>query len=201
MDSLRGYYRLRCNHHSQEELPQSEAAEMAMYRNQEDGALLPSYYTNPPLSHHRKSRSVSNSFDDEMDMTERVEAESDRWSVKLMRRKQKSEADFTTTSIEKKNEMKKDNGFVSAEKSLSQRSKQLVGSGPNLVSLGDSVVVGNVGVVRKSTSTPSLQDEEMGSIRYWKRNLKPDLQASSSAAAIPRPILPMSGWKTKTALD
>lgn len=216
-NSLRGYDRLRSNNNSQE-LPQSDV-EMPSSQNHEDGLFRTSpTYMNPPLSRHRKSRSVANSFEG-MDMTGE-ESKSERWSEKFVRSLQKSESDFPT-SLEKKKQTE-ENGLVGggsgggggfspiAGKGLAQRSKQVIvgGSGQNVMSLGDSVVVGDgVGSsrgVRKSTSTPSLQDEEVGSSIRWptssKRSLKPDLQAASSAG-MARPILPMSGWRSKKAVD
>jgi hypothetical protein len=77
------------------------------------------------------------------------------------------------------------------------------------VGLGDSIIADVSDGVRKSSSTPSLQDQENSySSSVWptsKWSLKPDLQALSTAAisipifdGLPKPI---SGRRSKAALD
>lgn len=235
MSNLQGYYGLKAT----EKKPKSEGFEMAIYRNGgshylEDGPFAePSLLSNPPLSHHRKSKSVANGFfsnnielGDDLAVTESREVDSDKWYEKLIRRRQKSEADFTSRTPETL--LKEDNsssgGFSSITgKGLALRPKAAsrTASGadtePGLTSnfiplnLGDSLIADSLNGVRKSSSTSSLQDQENGpssSSSIWatpKWNLKSDLQALSTAA-ITRPIFdglpkPMTGRRNKAALD
>ncbi|EOX99130.1 Peptidoglycan-binding LysM domain-containing protein, putative isoform 3 [Theobroma cacao] len=208
MSSLQGYYGLK----PAEKKTKSEGFEMAVYRKGEahyleDGPFLkPSPASNPPLNYHRK------------------EGEADKSNEKLIRRRQKSEADFTARTPEKL--LKEDNtssgGFSTiTAKGLALRSKaasrtvsgadaEVAGINPMPIGIGDGFVVDGFSVVRKSSSTSSLQDQDSNSLSsLWptasKWSLKPDLQALSTVA-ITRPIFdglpkPMSGRKNKAALD
>ncbi|GAV60996.1 hypothetical protein CFOL_v3_04524 [Cephalotus follicularis] len=227
MSSLQGYYGLKPN----DQRNTSEGLEMAVYRKGcarylEDGPFVDTSPTsNPPLSRHRKSRSVTNGFVDENgDPAANLLTEEAREgdSEKLLRRRQKSAADFTSCTPEML--LKKDNsngsGFSAITgKGLALRNKAVSriafaadseegGLNPIPIGLGDSHVVDGSSAVRKSSSTSSLQDQEASgsSLRQSsKRSLKPDLQVLSSAA-VTRPIFdglpkPLTGWRNKAAMD
>lgn len=233
MSSLQGYYGLK----PAEEKFASEGFEMAVYRKGgahylEDGPFAkPSGELNPPLSHHRKSKSEANGFttenghlDDHLSAQESTDSESDNWIEKLLvRRRQKSEADFSSRTPEKL--LKEDNsgggGFSAITgKGLALRPKSTsrTPSGaeaeaglpnPIPIGLGESFVIDSLSGVRKSSSTSNLQDPDNSTLSsLWpttKWSLKPDLQALSSAV-IARPIFdglpkPITGRRNKAALD
>ncbi|KAL8139893.1 hypothetical protein V2J09_005914 [Rumex salicifolius] len=232
MSSLQGYYGLREESHPRR--TQSEGFEMAVYNKEmvgpfENGASMkPSSGLKPPLSLHGKSRSLANGFyteEDEMGnhvpLGESSDTDSDKWSDKPVRRRQKSEADFTSRIPEKILKESGISGWFSAitGKGLALRTKsssrnsldseaEAVGTNANASGLLASIIADGLLGVRKSSSTPILQDEDNNSsISIWKGswNLKPDLQALSNSA-IAKPILdgwanPITGRKTKTALD
>ncbi|KAL0296459.1 UNVERIFIED_CONTAM: hypothetical protein Sradi_6698000 [Sesamum radiatum] len=230
MTSLRGYYGLR----PEDRKSTAEGCEMAVYwkggsHYLEDGPFAKSSpVSNPPLSQHRKSKSVALLLenDDLMDQVSLQEAESsdsDKWIEKLVRRRQKSEADFTARTPEKL--LKEDNTNSSAisaitGKNLALRPKsanRTVSGGvdgeagalnPIPIGLGDSFITDMVGGVRKSSSTSCLQDPDNGTLSsLWptsRWSLKPDFQALSTSA-ITRPIFdglpkPMTR-RNKAALD
>ncbi|XP_075522355.1 uncharacterized protein LOC142555394 [Primulina tabacum] len=232
MSSLQGYYGLR----STDQNAATGGFEMAVYRKAgasylEDGLFLKSaHVVNPPLSLHRKSKSVANGLVSEKGnlknqilLQEAEDSDSDRLIETLARRRQKSEADFTCRTPEML--LKEENNCSSAisaitGKGLALRPKSasrtvwggVDGEVGGLTSIplgpGDSLVADSVNGFRKSSSTSSLQDTDNGALSsIWptsKWNLKPDFQALSTAA-ITRPIfdglpLPM-GRKNKTAVD
>ncbi|KAL3830646.1 hypothetical protein ACJIZ3_019448 [Penstemon smallii] len=234
MNSLRGYYGLRPSYQD----PASQGCEMSVYQNGgshylEDGLFAKSSYnSNPPLSHHRKSKSVANCLSsgnnylvDPLLSKEAENSEStDRWIEKLLRRRQKSEADFTAcrTPVKLLKEEISNGSAISpiTGKGLALRPKSanrtvsggVDGEAGGFTSIplgsGDSVVTDSVNGVRKSSSTSSLNDSENGTLSsIWptsKWNLKPDFQALSNAA-IAIPIFdglpkPMSR-RNKAALD
>ncbi|XWS63307.1 hypothetical protein CRYUN_Cryun06bG0084100 [Craigia yunnanensis] len=229
MSSLQGYYGLK----STEKKTISEGFEMAVCRKgeahfPEDGPFLNmSSTSNPSLKLHRKCRSVTNGFFDEngevvadiISAEEAKECEPDKSNEKLIRRRQKSEADFTARTPERL--LKEDNtssgGFSTiTAKGLALRSKaasrtnsgadaEVSGFNHTPTGLGDGYIVDGFSVVRKSSSTSSLQDQDSSSLSsLWpasKWSLKPDLQALSTVG-ITRPIFdglpkPMSGRKNK----
>ncbi|CAA0824238.1 peptidoglycan-binding LysM domain-containing protein [Striga hermonthica] len=221
---LRGYYGLK----SVDPKGASEGFEMSVYRKGgshylEDGPFSNS--SNPPLSHHRKSKSAANCLaaenGDRLIMSQ--EPETNDSIEKLIRRRQKSVADFSKCTPEKLLKEENTSGIAISSsitgKGLALRPKsagrtngdgETGGAGPFPLSLGDSLLndSGNGSGVRKSSSTSSLQDSENGSLSsIWptsKWSLKSDFQALS-AAAITRPIfdgLPKpSNRKNKAALD
>ncbi|KAE8672723.1 Detected protein of confused Function [Hibiscus syriacus] len=233
MNSLQGYYGLKPPQKS----VSSEGFEMAVYRkgeshDLEDGSSLRlSSYYDPPLRLQRKIRSVTNGFYDKngeitadiLSAGEAKDGDPDKSNDKLIRRRQKSEADFTARTPERL--LKEDNnnsgGFSTiTAKGLAQRSKaatrtnvgadaELFGFNTAPTDLGDGYVVDGFATVRKSSSASSLQDQENGSLSsLWaasKWNLKPDLQALSTVSitmpmfdGLPKPI---SARKNKAALD
>lgn len=233
MSSLQGYYGLK----PADQKTSSEGFEMAVYRNEGAHYLEDEPFSNhsqgynPPLSHHRKSRSLVNGFlaenselADDMTVTEAREGDSDKWNEKLVRRRQKSEADFSSRAPEMllMEDSSSSGGFSATKgKGLALRPKAAsrTTSGadaeagwlsPIPIGLGDSLVADIFSGVRKSSSTSSLQDQDSNcsSSSIWstsKWSLMPDLQARSTAA-ITRPIFdglpkPLTGRRNKTALD
>ncbi|KAH1098680.1 hypothetical protein J1N35_015601 [Gossypium stocksii] len=232
MSSLQGYYGLKPS----EKSVASEGFEMAVYRKGEgnyleDGPSLKlSSASDPPLKLHRKCRSVTNGFYDEngeiaadIISAAEVKDDPDKSNDKLIRRRQKSEADFNPRAPEKilKEDNTSNGGFSTiTAKGLAQRSKAATRSNPGAdaevfgfnttaTGLGDGYVVDGFTAVRKSSSTSSLQDQDSSSLSsLWptsKWNLKPDLQALSTVS-ITKPIFdglpkPISARKNKAALD
>ncbi|KAL2541294.1 Peptidoglycan-binding LysM domain-containing protein [Abeliophyllum distichum] len=225
MSSLLGFYGLKPA--GQEAAP--EGFEMAVYRNGahylEDGPSGKcSPISNPPLSHHRKSKSVASDLMsnnghsiNQVSSQDTEDSDSGKWIEKLTRRLPKSEANLTSRTPEKL--LKEDNstsgGFsVITGKSLALRAKsasravsgvdaQAGGPNPIPIGLGDSFL-DSLAAVRKSSSTSSLQDSDncaSSSVRpVPKWSLKPDFQALSTAAifeGLPKPM----GRKNKAALD
>lgn len=187
----------------------SEGFEMAVYRKGvshylEDGPFVKATpHSCQPLGLHRKCKSVAN------DMSQNgvgsTENGSDRMFEKLARRRQKSEADFSsrTTEVLLKEDNSSGSGFsAAAGKGLALRPKSASRtiSGPDAEAssinsipmlLYDSLLNDSASV-RKSSSTSSLQQESDSSTlsSLWttsKWNLKPDFQAISTAA-ITKPI-------------
>ncbi|MBA0843176.1 hypothetical protein Goarm_000389, partial [Gossypium armourianum] len=234
MSSLQGYYGLKPT----EKKTMPEGFEMALYRKGEadyleDGLFLKPSSSNPLSMLKRKSRSVANGFYDEngeilvdiMSAGEGKEGEPDNKSnEKLIRRRQKSEADFTARLLKEDNTGNVGFPAITA-KQLALRSK--AGSRMNSAAvdgfnvattiLGEECTVNGYGEVRKSSSTSCLHDHQENSSNIgssslsslWpaasKWSLKPDLQALSTAG-IKRPILdgftkPMPARKNKAALD
>lgn len=226
MSSLQGYYGLK----QPDQKHASEGFEMAVYRKGgshylEDGPFVKSSpLSNPPLSLQRKSKSVANGFMSENGVPanhpstqDNRDNGSDRWFEKLVRRRQKSETDFTRTPEMLLKEDNSNSGWFSAvgSKGLALRPKSanraLSGAdaeassiSPIPIGLGDSFLNDSASIVRKSSSTSNLQDSDSGTLSsLW--NLKPDFQAISTAA-ITKPIFdglpkPITGRRNKTALD
>ncbi|XP_021910616.1 uncharacterized protein LOC110824331 isoform X2 [Carica papaya] len=230
MSSLQGYYKLKP---SDQKTP-FEGSEMAFQKKgrahclEDSPFLVPLPSCNPPLSLHRKSRSLANGLDengeftdftDTMHVAEAGECNSDKWKEKLVRRRQKSEADFTSHTPEMLLEDNSGGSGFSAitGKGLALRSKAAsrislaadseAASGSNVIptNLIDSLVVDGFFGVRKSSSTSSLQDQDSNNRSTVKRSSKPDLPCMSSGA-ITRPIFdglpkPLTGRRNKAALD
>lgn len=228
MNSLQGYYGLK----PPDDKAAPEGCEMAVYRKEgsrylEDGPFgKPSPQMNPPLSLHRKSKSVANGFKLENgDFANGVsagagEGDSDNWISNLVRRRQKSEADFSSRTPETL--LKEDTtsgGFSTiAGKGLALRPKAAnrtfsgadgEGGSQNsmLTAVGEFSLIDSLSGVKKSSSTSSLQDSDNSSSIWPTVNwsLKPDLQVLSTAA-ITRPIFdglpkPTTSRKNKTAVD
>lgn len=229
MSSLQGYYGLK----SSDQKSRNDGFEMAVWKGTSH------YLEDVPISgtqqlsdlllmhHHRKSKSLVNGFVGEKgEMADVQSAEAGdvdpKWNEKLIRRRQKSVADFSHSPemVLKDDNSSGSNGFSSSAGKgfLAQRPKASsrtnlaidneVGLIPIPIGLGDSFVAadGFSAVVRKSSSTSSLPDPENGTTSIWstsKWSLKPDLQAISSAS---RPIfdglpIPLTGRRNKAALD
>ncbi|KAL9256465.1 LysM and putative peptidoglycan-binding domain-containing protein [Drosera capensis] len=195
----------------------------------DDGAFpQPSLSMNPPLSFHRKSRSLANGFGiHDCDLNKDVPPsypDSDGWTRKFVKQYLKSEDEFPNRTPEKL--LKEENGnggWFSAitGKGLSLRNK--ASTRTNLVAEADAfnpsngssrsqdpcALSGGSSGFRKSFSTPSLQDEQhvnfpsMFSTTKWR--LKPDFKAFSTSI-ITRPIfdglaIPIGGRRSKASLD
>lgn len=220
MSSLQGYYGLKPT----EQKSRIDGFEMALYRK---GASH--YLEDMPISgtsqhsdllthHHRKSKSLVNGFlgekGDVGDLQSAEAGDGDpKWSDKLIRRRQKSVADFSHSPemlLKDDNSSGGSNGFSSSvvKGLLAQRPKTSsrtnlasdneVGLIPIPIGLGDSFVAADgFAAFRKSSSTSSLPDQENGSTSsIWS-------QAISTAS---RPIFdglpkPLTGRRNKAALD
>ncbi|KAL0358251.1 UNVERIFIED_CONTAM: hypothetical protein Scaly_1510800 [Sesamum calycinum] len=220
MSSLQGFYSLN----QLDQKASLQGSEMTVFRNGmghylEGGPFsTSSSLSNPPLSRHRKSKSLANGLMlanggvlDPFLSQEDETSGADNLIEKLLRRRQKSE-DFTGHPIEKL--LKEDNSNNSAISSITSKGLALrpksatrTASGvrgelgrlyPIPIGLGDSFLTDTVNGVRKSPSTSNLPESDSGaSSSIWATStwsLKQDFQALSSAAI---PI----GRRTKTALD
>ncbi|CAN8252064.1 unnamed protein product [Cochlearia groenlandica] len=228
MTSLQGYYGLKPSNRRA-----SEGFEMAVYKKDasrlqdDDQYLAPFPATNTPLNHHRKSRSLVDAVIDEVNQSSSPgQSKAELNSDKPARRRQKSEADFTSRAPELL--LKEDNrissgGFSSiAGKGLALRSK-VVSSRTNILSdtetcnsnsmpinLMDEPVGDSLSNARKSFGDSSLQEPECnnsnGSSSIWltsKWTLTPELLTQ---VAMTRSIFdgfhkPLSGWRNKKAVD
>ncbi|XP_051116553.1 uncharacterized protein LOC127241505 [Andrographis paniculata] len=215
MSTLQSYYGLK----PPNQKTPAEGFEMAVYRNgiaqspdPDDPFSTRVSLPNPPLSHQRKSKSVSNGLMSAngtlhvpLLLQESKESSSaEKLLDRLVRRRQKSEADFASTTPPEKLLKEENNTGSSAVsaitgKRLALRPKSAnrsggggdpdpVGINAPIVStgMGDSFLTDNFEGVRKSSSASSLQESDNGALSsIWptaKWSLKPDFQALSSAA-------------------
>ncbi|KAJ0233858.1 hypothetical protein HA466_0278780 [Hirschfeldia incana] len=224
MYSLQGYYGLK------PAVSVGGSLEMGNYKTERNGDnqyLRPFPSTNAPLNHHRKSRSLVNALLEEVNQSPDNNASREPSSNKFMRRRQKSEADFSSRTPElllKDENSSSNGGFLSvAGKGLALRSK--ASSRTNLaaesennnfnpvpISLIDAPVSDSFSSVRKSSSASCLQDPDgnscngSSSLSLWaasKWSLKPDLLTpaaitSSIFDGLPKPL---TGRRNKTAMD
>ncbi|CAN8236970.1 unnamed protein product [Cochlearia groenlandica] len=231
MYSLQGYYGLKPANRT---VSEGGFLEMGIYKtetsqhlsnNGDNQYLRPFPSTNIPLNHHRKSRSLVNALFEEVNNSPENNTPQESNSDKFIRRRQKSEADFSSRTPElllKEENVSSNGGFLSiAGKGLALRSK--ASSRTNLsaeadngsfnpvpMNLMDAPVSDSFSSVRKSSSASSLQDPDgnsnNSSLCLWptsKWSLKPDLLTpaaitSSIFDGLPKPL---TGRKNKTALD
>ncbi|KAM1064754.1 hypothetical protein ACFX2J_020215 [Malus domestica] len=220
MNSLQSYYGLKPRNQNSI----TEGFEMAVYKNGgahylEDGPFLgASTASDQPLSQPRKSRSLVK-LDENSELSDSMPADGDSDPLRI-RRRQKSEADFSRTPEKLLGDNSGNAGFsaitgkclalrpTAANRTALGNDVEAGGLNPIPVGLGDSLIADELSGVRKSSSTSNLQDHESsGSASIWstsKWSLKPDLQAFSTAV-IAKPIFdglpkPMTG-RRKTALD
>ncbi|BAT98739.1 hypothetical protein LR48_Vigan06g140200 [Vigna angularis] len=182
-----------------------------------------------PLSHHRKSKSLVNVILEEiMEKSNEAsaaitkEVDSSKWNYNLVQRRQKSVADFSRIPELLLREDNSSTGVLPPRtgKGLALRQKvasrttlatdsEQNGLSPAAMGMGDATLNEGSSRVRKSSSTSCLHDQDnSGSSSIWPTsmwNLKPDLQALSTAA-IGKPIFdglpkPITGRKNKAALD
>ncbi|KAL6175759.1 hypothetical protein ACLB2K_052398 [Fragaria x ananassa] len=229
MSTLQKYYGLKPSSRR----ASSEGMEMAVYRSRssedfEDGSKASPF--SDSQSHHSMARRFSVGQLSENGalgdyFADSIDGEGEKSDDKSVRRRQKAEVENGNVTPERM--LKGENsggrsGFsASTGKGLAMRPKSAsravlqsesdagwLNSIP--VGLGESIMTTDeVTVVRKSTSTPSLKEEENNSsASVWptsRWSLKTDLQALSNAASITRPIFdglpkPITG-RWKTALD
>ncbi|KAL8100568.1 uncharacterized protein LOC141701003 [Apium graveolens] len=229
MNNLQGYYGLK----PPDQKGTSEGCELAVYQNGGSHHLAdgqfgkPSPHMNPPLSIHRKSRSVIDTFKlvngnlaNGASVSAAGETDSDNWTSNMVRRRQKSEADVNSRAPEMLLKGETSNGGFSkiTSKGLALRPKASGRTtsgvdnetGPQSsvsTSVGEFSLIDSLDGVKKSSSTPSFQDSDSSSSIWPTVNwsLKPDLQALSTVA-ISRPIFdglpkPVTSRKNKTAVD
>ncbi|VVB17518.1 unnamed protein product [Arabis nemorensis] len=225
MDSLQGYYGLKPRNRRD-----SEGFEMAVYKKesscpQDDVQYLtPFPITNTPLNHHRKSRSLVDAVIAEVKQSSNHSKAGEVNSDKPTRRREKSEADFTSRAPElllKEENRSRTGGFSAiAGKGLALRSKAasktnlsadtgMGNSNPVPINLMDAPAGDSFSSVRKSFSASSLQEPDCNSngSSLWptsKWTLTPDLltqaaMASSIFDGMPKPLL--TGRRNKKALD
>ncbi|CAN8256884.1 unnamed protein product [Cochlearia groenlandica] len=198
----------------------TKASDRFFSSNGDNQYLKPFPSTNTPLNHHRKSKSLVSTLFEEVNKSPDNNTSQATLSHKFIRRRQKSEADFTSRTPElllKEENGSSNGGFSSiAGKGLALRSKASCRTnlsaesetGPVPISLMDAPPVPDRFCnVRKSLSTPSLQEPDgNGSLSLWpssKWSLKPDLLTpaaitSSIFDGLPKPL---TGRRNKTALD
>ncbi|KAL9280336.1 putative LysM domain-containing protein [Arabidopsis thaliana] len=225
MNSLQGYYGLKPKNRRA-----SEGFGVAVYKNEasqlqdNDQYLTPFPATSTPLSHHRKSRSLVDAVIAEVNQSpnpSKAGGGEVNSTDKPMRRRQKSEADFSSRAPELllKEENRSSSGAFSAiaGKNLALRSK--ASSRANLsaetrhlnsipINLMDAPVGDSFSSVRKSVSASSLQEPNCNSngSSLWptsKWTLKPELltqvaMASSIFDGLPKPL---TGRRNKKAVD
>ena len=212
MSSLQGYYGLQVPSNPSENVSSSKSP-----------------MADQPMNRHRKSRSLVNVILEEImeksDMTpnaETWELSSDKWNDKLIQRRQKSVADFTRIPELILREDNSSSGGLPSRtgKGLALRQKatcrtaattdsESSGFIPVPMVAGHAFQTDFSSGVRKSSSTSCLHDQDnCCSSSIWPSsmwNLKPDLQALSTAA-IGKPIFdglpkPLTGRRNKAALD
>lgn len=207
MQSLQGYYHL--NSPAEENGNGPRGCEMAVYQKGRS-----QYLEDGPFD----KSSIANGF--KLENRGRADGLLVPESDNLAGRRPKSETDFSSRATERL--LKEDptnNGFsVFAGKGLALRPKSAARtvSGADLetvaqdcvsTAVGDSSLPNSFSGVKKSYSTPSLQDSDNSSsiwpIMNW--SLMQDFQAPSTAA-VTRPIFdglpkPITGRRNKTALD
>ncbi|XP_044476640.1 uncharacterized protein LOC123204135 isoform X2 [Mangifera indica] len=228
MSSLQSYYGLKPPNHK----GASEGMQVAVRRTSSSDYLGEELLaeTSPMsylFSNHQEPRHLASGFihengamSDHVPLAEAGELEGEKSNEKSVRRRQKAEAESRGGTPERL--LKEENGGGSCGfspvtgKGLAMRPSRTAlatdseSGWLNPVGLGDSIIPdGSVGI-HKSSSTPSLLDQDSSSSSIWSTsgwslNLKPDLQALSTAA-FTRPILnglpkPVSGRRSKAALD
>uniref|UniRef100_A0A2P2J5T3 Uncharacterized protein LOC8264497 n=1 Tax=Rhizophora mucronata TaxID=61149 RepID=A0A2P2J5T3_RHIMU len=232
MNTLQKYYGLMPSNNK----GAAEGADMAVYRTGRSDSLteglLPkvSPSSGPPYHSYFKSRNLDNGFVSDtgavaeyVPLAEAGDGEAEKSSEKSVRRRQKADSDSRSGRPESlfKEEANVGSSDVTpvTGKGLTVRPKSasratlVTDSEPRWlnsfpVGLGESIISNGLAGVRKSSSTPSLQEQESTASSVWptpKWNLKTDLQALSTAA-ITIPIFdglskPISSRRSKAALD
>ncbi|CAN7121019.1 unnamed protein product [Brassica rapa subsp. narinosa] len=193
--------------------------EMGAYKTESNGDsqyLRPFPSTNTPLNHHRKSRSLVNALLEEFNQSSQEPS-----STKFMRRRQKSEADFTSRTpelmLKEESTSSSNGGFLSSvggkglalrskassRTSLSSAESETWSFNPVPMNLMDALVSDSFASVRKSSSASSLQDPD-GNSNNGSSSLS--LWSTSTPAAITSSIFdglpkPLTGRRNKTAMD
>lgn len=224
MSTLQSYYGLKSQDKNQNGL--AEGMEMTVYRTGKphgfDYGLLPkaSPISEPASNQDHKSQILGNGFFGENGMvaaeipiSEAGEGEGERSNEKSVRRRQKSEADSGAGTLENSGGS---SGFSSitgkglglrpksASRTLLSADAESCWMNAFPVGLGDSIMAEGLTSVRKSSSTPSLQEHDQNnSSSVWPTSwsLKPDLQALSARPIFDGLPKPMTGRRNKAALD
>ncbi|KAF5730392.1 hypothetical protein HS088_TW20G00765 [Tripterygium wilfordii] len=219
MSILQKYYGIQSSNTKAE----VDGTEMAVYKignsdEADDEPLLKGSLISGS-NHHHRSRDLTNGLFPEngsvvyTPLADARDGEGEKSNEKSVRRRQKADTDSrlgTPERLLKEENSGGRNGFSPLTgKSLAMRPKsasrtslttdiETGWSTSIVVGMGDAVITDGPAGVRKSSSTPSMQDpDNNGSSSVWstsKWSLKPDLQA----IPIPNPI---TGRKSKAALD
>ncbi|XP_068306337.1 uncharacterized protein [Pyrus communis] len=220
MSTLQKYYGLR----SPNLKGKAQGMEMAVYRSRSSESFDQSAISplSDPLSHPNKSRHSSiDLLSENGAMADYLgDGQGEKFDDKSVRRRQRAEVDNGAVTPEKllKGEnsggTSTGNGLAMRQKSSSRASLQSDSDSGWLnsvpVGMGDSITImaDDMAVVRKSSSTPSLKDQDSNNtVSIWptsRWSLTQDLQALSTAT-MARPIFdglpkPITG-RWKTALD
>ena len=181
--------------------------------------------SDPPSNHYPKSTNLVYDLltgDDEVHeyvpLTDIGDGGGEKSDEKSVRRRQKAEVDGAVTpeKILKEGINGGSNGFSSTGKALSMRPKSAsratlspesesgwLDSIP--VGMGESIFTDPLSGVRKSSSASSLREQEKNnSATVWPTamwNLKPDLQAAISKPIFDGLPIPITGRRSKAALD
>lgn len=230
MSTLQNYYGLKSQDKNQN--GGAEGMEMTVYGAGKphgfDFGLLPKALpiSEPSSNQDQKSRNLANGFFAEngtvaadVPISEAGDGEGERSNEKSVRRRQKSEADSGAgpERLLKEENSGGSSGFSAITgKGLALRPKSASRTALSAdaesswlnaipVGLGDSIMPEGLTSVRKSSSTPSLQehDQNNSSSSVWPTswNLKPDLQALSARPIFDGLPKPITGRKNKAALD
>ncbi|XP_038704893.1 uncharacterized protein LOC120000821 isoform X2 [Tripterygium wilfordii] len=228
MSILQKYYGIQSSN-NEAEVEGTEMAVYMIGNSDEvdDEPLLKgSVISEPSSNHHRRSRDLTNGFYSEngsvvyTPLADARDGEGDKSNEKSVRRRQKADTDSrlgTPERLLKEENCGGRNGCSPVTgKSLAMRPKsasrtslttaiETGWSTSIVVGMEDAIITDGPAGVRKSSSTPSMQaPENNGSSSVWstsKWSFKPDLQALTTAAiAIPIPN-PITGRKSKAALD
>ncbi|KAK4756842.1 hypothetical protein SAY87_006969 [Trapa incisa] len=204
MSSLQGYYGLSAN----DCVTQPHVTEMAGWEEGGplylENGLFPR--TNLPLSRNRKSRSLIMDFinekGDPTDQSTGAEESSGRWVENPIRRRQKSESNFTAMIPERvlKGDTHTTTGTSGVSSAMAAKGLALRPNKTNMsqMALGDvaqcTTSSSSLTNVRKSSSTPSLQDQDAASLPYiWPSSI-----AKPIFDGLPKP---QANRRNKKALD
>ncbi|KAK4775090.1 hypothetical protein SAY86_010025 [Trapa natans] len=204
MSSLQGYYGLS----AKDCVTQPHVTEMAGWEEGGplylENGLFPR--TNLPLSRNRKSRSLIMDFinekGDPTDQSTGAEESSGRWVENPIRRRQKSESNFTAMIPERvlKGDTHTTTGASGVSSAMAAKGLALRPNKTNMsqMALGDvaqcTTSSSSLTNVRKSSSTPSLQDQDAASLPYiWPSSI-----AKPIFDGLPKP---QANRRNKKALD
>ncbi|KAJ8425679.1 hypothetical protein Cgig2_028071 [Carnegiea gigantea] len=170
-------------------------------------------YEAPTRQISRRSKSMANVEDE---LSNNMQKDIDKWVDKHTWQSQKPEVNIHRAPEKFLQEENVSGAWFSAitGKGLALRkapsrnnlASESEGGGMNgiLSTLADSFMAANSSAVRKSSSTPSLQDEETNGYSMWlasKWSLRPNLQTALSRPIFDGLAIPIIGLRVKTALD
>lgn len=223
MSILQKYYGLQSS--SSREI--SEETEMAMYRSSssdhssEEWLPKASPISDLPSDHNPKSTNLVfdllTGYDDMPEyvpFAEMGDGGGEKSDEKSVRRRQKAEVDNGNTTPERGNSGGSNGSSTGKALSMRPKSASRVTLLPESESgwldsipmgLGDSIFTDRLSGVRKSSSASSLREQEKNnSATGWppaRWSLKPDLQAAISKPIFDGLPIPISGRRSKAALD